>query len=229
MSSFFQKKSKCGKLCYSASIWRNRLPNRIECLWRPMVTVFYRKKRAEIRFVSSNPATLTWATRSVKIGPGRLRTINCRQLDPIAKNAFRAIGCYSTRHFHASTCHGKDFLHVNALSHTSKMVRNYLETLNWEVLLHVAYLPDLAPSDDHLFSSMGHALAEQHFVSYEDVRKWLDEWFASKEKEFFWCGLHKLPKRWEECVASEGKYFEYIFFAFYKKNSGFKLVHLVKR
>jgi len=31
--------------------------------------------------------------------------------------------------------------------------------------------PDLAPSDYHLFSSMGHALAERHFDSYEDVRK----------------------------------------------------------
>jgi len=61
------------------------------------------------------------------------------------------------------------FLHDNAPLHTS-MVQNYLETLNWEVLLHPAYLPDLALSDYHLFSSMGHALAERHFNSYEDVR-----------------------------------------------------------
>ena len=49
------------------------------------------------------------------------------------------------------------------------MVQNYLETLNWEVLPHPAYSLDLAPSDYHLFSSMGYALAEQHFNSYEDV------------------------------------------------------------
>ncbi|KYM93171.1 hypothetical protein ALC53_00106, partial [Atta colombica] len=35
-------------------------------------------------------------------------------------------------------------------------------------------------------------LAEWHFDSYEDIRKWLNEWFASKdgrnffEEEFFW-------------------------------------------
>jgi len=46
------------------------------------------------------------------------------------------------------------FLHYNVLSHTSTMVQNYLETLNWEVLPHPAYSPDLAPSDYHLFSSM---------------------------------------------------------------------------
>ena len=45
------------------------------------------------------------------------------------------------------------FLHDNAPSHTSTMVQNYLETLNWEVLPHPAYSPDLAPSDYHLFSS----------------------------------------------------------------------------
>ena len=32
---------------------------------------------------------------------------------------------------------------------------------------------------------MGHALAQQRFTSYEDVRKWLD-WFGSKEQQFFW-------------------------------------------
>ena len=31
------------------------------------------------------------------------------------------------------------FLHDNAPSHTSTMVQNYLETLNWEVLPHPAY------------------------------------------------------------------------------------------
>jgi len=61
------------------------------------------------------------------------------------------------------------FLHDNASSHTSTMVQNYLETLNWEVLPHPAY--HLGPSDYHLFSSMGHALAERHFDSYEVVRK----------------------------------------------------------
>ena len=77
------------------------------------------------------------------------------------------------------------FLHDNAPLHTSKMVENYFETRNWEVLPHVAYPPNLAPSDYHPFSSMGHAFATQHFDCCEHVRNWLDEWFLSKEKEFF--------------------------------------------
>ena len=46
-----------------------------------------------------------------------------------------------------------------------------LEVFSWEVLSHVIYSSDLAPSDYHLFASMGHALAEQNFGSYEDVKK----------------------------------------------------------
>ena len=76
------------------------------------------------------------------------------------------------------------------------MIQNYLETqlLNWEVLPHPTYSPDLAPLDYHLFSSMGHVLAERHFDSYEDVRKWLDEWFASKDEEFFDVVYTNCPK-----------------------------------
>jgi len=29
---------------------------------------------------------------------------------------------------------------------------------------------------------MGHALAQQRFTFYEDVRKWVDDWFGSKEQ-----------------------------------------------
>jgi len=61
------------------------------------------------------------------------------------------------------------FLNDNALSHTSTMIQNYLEILNWEVLPHPAYSPDLTSSDYHLFSSMDHALAERHIDSYEDI------------------------------------------------------------
>ena len=55
---------------------------------------------------------------------------------------------------------------------------------------------------------MGHALAELHFSNFEEVEKWLNEWFATKEKQFFWRGIHNLPKRWAKCIEAEGQYFE---------------------
>lgn len=42
-------------------------------------------------------------------------------------------------------------------------VRNTIETSICEILAHAAYSPDLALSDYHLFTSLGHALTEQSF------------------------------------------------------------------
>jgi hypothetical protein len=36
---------------------------------------------------------------------------------------------------------------------------------------------------------MGHALAEQRFSNFEGVGKWLNECFATKQKQFFWRGI----------------------------------------
>ena len=90
----------------------------------------------------------------------------------------------------------------------AKPVHGTLETLCWKILPHAAYSQDLAPSDFHLFASMGHALAEQHFSSYKNVKKWLNEWFMAKGKEFYWHDIHKLPKRWGKCITSNGAYFQ---------------------
>ena len=99
-------------------------------------------------------------------------------------------------------------LRDNAPSHTAKPIKEMIEAFIWEILSHAAYSPDLAPSDYYLFAWIGHALSDQHFTSYENVRKWLEDWFASKERQIFWRGIHQLPDRWEKCIASDGQYFE---------------------
>lgn len=87
---------------------------------------------------------------------------------------------------------------------TKKLVKSY----NWEALPHPPYSPDLAPSNYHLFTSMGHALNDSHFNSYKGVQKWLDERIAGKNEQIFLNRIHKLTEGWSKCVASEGKYFE---------------------
>jgi len=99
-------------------------------------------------------------------------------------------------------------LHDNARPHIPAPVKTYLETLNWEVLPHPPYSPDIAPSDYHLFRSMAHGLSEQHFTSYEDTQNWVDSWIASKDEEFFRHGIRMLPERCQKVVAAEGQYFE---------------------
>ena len=66
-------------------------------------------------------------------------------------------------------------LRDNAPSHTAKPVKETIEAFSWEILSHAAYSPELAPSDYYLFASMGHALSDQRFTFYENVRKCLDD------------------------------------------------------
>lgn len=78
--------------------------------------------------------------------------------------------------------------HDNARPHVAKSVKTYPETLKWDVLPHPPYFPDIAPSDNYLFRSMAHGLAHQQFHSYEDIKRWLDSWIASKD------GVRALPE-----------------------------------
>ena len=62
------------------------------------------------------------------------------------------------------------FLRDNAPSYTTKPIHK-LEAFSWEVLPRASYSPGLAPSNYYLFALMSHAVAEQRFGSYEDVKK----------------------------------------------------------
>ena len=55
---------------------------------------------------------------------------------------------------------------------------------------------------------MAHHLAHQHFRYYEEVKKWIISWIASKDVSFFRDGIRQLPERLKKVVASDGQYFE---------------------
>ena len=95
-------------------------------------------------------------------------------------------------------------LNDNAQPHVAQVVKTYLETLKWEVLPYPLYSPDIIPFDYHLFRSMAHGLAEQHFRYYEEAKNWVDSWIASKDEQFFRRGIRMLPERWGKVVASDG-------------------------
>ena len=67
--------------------------------------------------------------------------------------------------------------HDNARSHTANMTKAPIQELEWEVLPHPPYSPDLAPSDFHLFPSLSNALRDVSFNNDVELRAWLDEFF----------------------------------------------------
>lgn len=76
-------------------------------------------------------------------------------------------------------------LHDNAKPHVAKPVKQYLETLKWDVLPHPPYSPDIAPSDYWLFRRMQNDLTGQRFTSYKEIQKWLETWMSERDELFY--------------------------------------------
>ncbi|UYV61859.1 SETMAR [Cordylochernes scorpioides] len=53
----------------------------------------------------------------------------------------------------------------NAPAHNATVVKNTIKDLGWELFPHPPYSPDLAPSNYHLFTSLGHALKTRNFLT----------------------------------------------------------------
>ena len=76
-------------------------------------------------------------------------------------------------------------LHDNAPSHIAKLVKETIEAFGWEILSSACGLLTRLGSVRLPLICIDGTLAQERFTSYEDIRKWLDDWFGSKEQQFF--------------------------------------------
>jgi histone-lysine N-methyltransferase SETMAR len=84
----------------------------------------------------------------------------------------------------------------NAHPHTTKKTLQKIEELEGIKLLpHPAFSPDLEPSDYHLFRSMAQLLRCIKFQSVADVEVAVEEFFASKNKEWFNHAFNELAEK----------------------------------
>jgi histone-lysine N-methyltransferase SETMAR len=84
------------------------------------------------------------------------------------------------------------------------MTQQKIKELNWEILDHPPYSPDLAPSDYHLFRSLQNHLNNKKFERYEQVSDAIIAYFESKPRSFYKAGTEKLVTRWETVIVSNG-------------------------
>jgi len=64
----------------------------------------------------------------------------------------------------------------------------------------------MAPSYYYLFRSLQYHLADTHFVRYEAIRKYIDDFIASLVS-FYRQGIRKLLERWQKIIDANGEYF----------------------
>ena len=99
-------------------------------------------------------------------------------------------------------------LHDSARLHSAHATIDALETLKFEVLAHLPYSPDLAPSDFHFFPHLKRDLKWTHFTSDDEVKQAVTSWIKQRTPEFFIGGMRQLVLRWEKCIEGQGDYVE---------------------
>jgi hypothetical protein len=96
----------------------------------------------------------------------------------------------------------------NSKPHVEKLTRFKIQNLNWEILLHPSYSPDLAPSDYHLFRFLKREIDGKEFHKEDDLKKWCQQFFHEKPKIFWERVLRSLPVKWATVVETNGAYLE---------------------
>nr|XP_042901741.1 histone-lysine N-methyltransferase SETMAR-like [Parasteatoda tepidariorum] len=95
----------------------------------------------------------------------------------------------------------------NSRPHVSAMTGWTLNTLEWDLMQHPPYSPDMAPSDYSLFSHLQLHLDGTIFRSNDEVINEVDRFLDSRTSQFFAEGIEKLPKRWQTIVDLNGDYY----------------------
>ncbi|GBN94357.1 hypothetical protein AVEN_265582-1 [Araneus ventricosus] len=84
----------------------------------------------------------------------------------------------------------------NALPHVSSMTGWMLYKLEWDLMQHPPYSPDMAPSGFYLFSHLKLHLDGAIFNSNEEIINESDLFLDLRMSQFFAEGIEKLPKHW---------------------------------
>jgi len=92
------------------------------------------------------------------------------------------------------------FHHDNARPHTFLMTRQKLRELDWEVLMHPPYSPDIASSDCYLFRSLQNSLngniklASKETCEKNNLKQFFDQKPQKSYRDGIWGSAPKMAK-----------------------------------
>jgi hypothetical protein len=86
------------------------------------------------------------------------------------------------------------------------MTKAAIQELDWDILPHPPYSPDLTTSDYHLFRSLSNNLRGVSVNKDAEYQNWLDDFSTAKPADFLKSGIKNLPERWEIVVSNGGEY-----------------------
>ena len=99
-------------------------------------------------------------------------------------------------------------LHDNAPCHTPLLVRQFESNKHITLCPHLAYKPDLAPCDFWLFPKFKMTMKDKRFESIQDIEAATTAQLKTLTKEDLQNCFRKWQERWDNCVRSEGEYFD---------------------
>ena len=172
---FFKKLWRAMKSGYCTTMWNGRdggasemnhhqphqrpvfIQRRWCCIWWDWRGVLYYELFPENQTINSNKYCFQLDQLKAALNEKRLELVNRKRII-----------------FHQDT----------ARQHVSLTTRQKLLQLGWEVLIHLPYSPDIAPSDCHLFRSLQNSLNGKNANFLEDCKRHVEQFFAQKDKTF---------------------------------------------
>uniref|UniRef100_A0A5S6Q7A8 Tc1-like transposase DDE domain-containing protein n=1 Tax=Trichuris muris TaxID=70415 RepID=A0A5S6Q7A8_TRIMR len=97
-------------------------------------------------------------------------------------------------------------LHDNAPAHRSKVSLAAIQECGFGQINHPPYSPYLAPSDYFLFGNLNQHLRGTIFRNDKELQFAVEEYFNSREKNFFFSGIMNLKSRYGKCIEVQGHY-----------------------
>lgn len=81
-----------------------------------------------------------------------------------------------------------------------------IKEFGWETLYYPPFSADMKPSDYHLFPSLQKWLNATTFISFDDLKTKVLNFFNTKPQSFYTDGIFMMPDRWHQIIDGNGKY-----------------------